>query len=222
MADAQRSHRRCGRTVLAVAALLLVGAVGSTEAGLTAPACLARKLTAWGKLRECQARENAKARRAGPSEVATCRRAFAARLGRVWERKTDDGSVHDKDNRYTWSPTVGAPDGTVFTEFLATLNTAMGGDGMGARGCFADDCTWRLPTIEELVGIVDAGVSGCDDVGSPCIDQTVFGPTIASGYWTTTISSFPEAMLGVNFFDGTVIFETKDLGYYGRAVRSGL
>jgi hypothetical protein len=38
--------------------------------------------------------------------------------GLQWEQKTDDGSVHDKDNTYSWSPTLGPPDGTAFTAFL--------------------------------------------------------------------------------------------------------
>ncbi len=43
--------------------------------------------------------------------------------GLMWEKKTDDGTIHDKDNVYTWS--TGSPynpDGTTFFTFLATLN----------------------------------------------------------------------------------------------------
>jgi hypothetical protein len=51
--------------------------------------------------------------------------------GLQWEQKTDDGSVHDKDNTYTWScdpasgcvsTPLGPPNGTAFTAFLGTLN----------------------------------------------------------------------------------------------------
>ena len=46
------------------------------------------------------------------------------RTGLFWEKKSDDGSIHDKDDTYTWSP--GSPwlaSGTAFGQFLATLNT---------------------------------------------------------------------------------------------------
>jgi len=51
---------------------------------------------------------------------------FADRLtSLVWEKKTDDGGIHDKDNLYTW--TTGSPgkeDGTVVATFLITLNSS--------------------------------------------------------------------------------------------------
>ncbi len=34
--------------------------------------------------------------------------------GLQWEQKTDDGTVHDKDNTYTWSTLTDAPDGPAF------------------------------------------------------------------------------------------------------------
>jgi hypothetical protein len=60
--------------------------------------------------------------------------------GLVWEQKTDDGSVHDKDNRYSWCPggappnptcnnPSNPPDGTAFTAFLGTLNNGTSSDG---------------------------------------------------------------------------------------------
>ena len=44
----------------------------------------------------------------------------------VWEQKTDDDSVHDKDNLYTWATGTYLENGTAFTTLLATLNG--GGD----------------------------------------------------------------------------------------------
>lgn len=104
-----------------------------------------------------------------------------------WERKTDDGSVHDKDNLYTWCVGVvsppscndpaNPPDGTAFTAFLGTLNNGFSNDGNGGTGnCFAGRCDWRLPTIGELATIHDRTIPGCLHA-FPCIDQGVFGPT---------------------------------------------
>src|SRR5262245_55647094 len=60
-------HR--GLTAAAIAALLL-GGVASAHAALTTESCLAKKLKEWGKLRNCQAKENGKALQkiGGPGE----------------------------------------------------------------------------------------------------------------------------------------------------------
>src|SRR5262249_11734977 len=112
--------------------------------------------------------------------------------GLQWEQKTDDGSVHDKDNLYTWSATIAfnpdlaPPDGTALTTFLGGLNSCLD-DGTlpptDVTGGFGGHCDWRLPSIVELQTIVDLTAPQCGG-GSPCIDQTVFGPTAAGRYWS--------------------------------------
>ena len=83
---------------------------------------------------------------------------FADRLtGLVWEKKTDDSSVHDVDNTYSWSTgSLVKDDGTVFTTFLNTLND--GGFG-GSNG-------WRLPSFYELNTLVAPGYPNCR--ATPC------------------------------------------------------
>jgi len=50
--------------------------------------------------------------------------------GLIWEVKTDDGSVHDKDNKYNWDDAQNV--------FIAELNsTSFGG--------YSD---WRVPSID--------------------------------------------------------------------------
>jgi hypothetical protein len=148
--------------------------------------------------------------------------------GLQWEQKTDDGSVHDKDNTYTWNTVLGGttPNGTAFTAFLGTLNSGTSGDGMATSGCFAGHCDWRLPTIEELVGIVDLAAPGCGTFIGACIDEIVFGPTIGRYYWSvTTYSGLPdiaEIAWFVYFGDGTVASAAKNSDFYVRGVRSGL
>ncbi len=39
--------------------------------------------------------------------------------GLQWEQKTNDGSIHDTGNIYTWSAVNTAADGTAYTSFLA-------------------------------------------------------------------------------------------------------
>jgi hypothetical protein len=142
------------------------------------------------------------------------------RTGLMWEKKSDDGSIHDWEDSYTWSS--GAPfdpDGTVFTEFLATLNDT----------AFAGHSDWRLPTIEELQDLVDY------ERNDPAIDMvfhsncepgctvTTCGCTLSANYWSSTnFLSNPNNALTVIFRNGLVAFNFKSGGHSVRAVRGGL
>jgi hypothetical protein len=140
--------------------------------------------------------------------------------GLVWEVKTDDSSVHDKDNLYSWS--TGSPykeDGTAFTSFLADVN---GGGFAGASG-------WRLPTLTELQTIVLDFACRAKGLGPqckcpsvPCVDPAV-GTTQADGYWSSTsYVPFPVDAFYV-FFDTTASGGgDKTLTLSVRAVRGGL
>ena len=143
--------------------------------------------------------------------------------GLQWEQKdTEVGSPtnfadpHDVDNTYTWNTAVGTtPNGTAFTDFLDKLN-----GGLGANTCLAGQCDWRLPTKEELAGIVDLTASGCGG-GDPCIDP-IFGPTVSGFHWTaTTYAEDPYAAWFVVFSSGNANLEDKGDSNYVRAVRGG-
>ena len=236
----------------AVAAAVLMSGVCRAEAARTTPGCLAKKLNEWGSLRKCQATEEAKRLQGKPADPTSCQTRFAAKLGALsarakeaalpcrytvngdgtltdydtglqWEQKTTDGSVHDRENAYDWSPTLGRPNGTVFTDFLATLNAGTSSDGTTSSGCFAGHCDWRLPSIVELLAIVDAGAPGCDTRGGACIDETVFGPTIGFFHWSaTTETDAPIFAWGIAFGDGSVTTASEDAVLFARAVRSAL
>ena len=139
----------------------------------------------------------------------------------MWEKKSDDGSVHDKDTTYTWS--VGAPydaDGETFTSFLATLN---------APPCFAGHCDWRLPTLIELQGLADYArfAPAIDPLfTTPCTSGcavTACSCTTLDNYWSATTGA--DITLAEQYawvvdanYGYTNLFD-KTLPSYARAVR---
>ncbi len=143
--------------------------------------------------------------------------------GLMWEVKTDDGGLHDKDWGYSWYE----PDGTKNGGNAGTQNGgACGGtsscDTQGfvhavntAGWCGAKD--WRLPTVWELESMVSY------DRTAPAIDADYFPNTNSHWYW----SSSPAAADGssawlVFFYDGKDINYVKDYGGSNvRLVRGG-
>src|SRR5262249_52681426 len=107
--------------------------------------------------------------------------------GLVWEKKSSDGSIHDKELLLSWSMSGStAPDGSAFT-FVATLNATR----------FAGFQDWRLPTLDELGTIVDRGViiPGMPVVGpafntgcQPGCSVTQCSCTKALNHWTSTVN----------------------------------
>jgi hypothetical protein len=130
----------------------------------------------------------------------------------MWEKLSDDGSIHDSDNTYTWS---GAFDK------VATLNSAS----------FAGHTDWRLSNINELQSLVNYGSV------SPAIDP-VFNAACAPGCSVTTCSCTrsnidycsstpapgqraPGYVWSVDFGSGGLGWTGKPYSHYVRAVRPG-
>jgi hypothetical protein len=154
----------------------------------------------------------------------------------MWETSSGGSDGLDCDIRtdprcvasqFNWSATTGGTsnNGSLFSSFLQSLNTPVSADG-SSSSCFANHCDWRIPTIEELRGILLAqapcGVS-------PCIDG-IFGSTAANYYWSVSSSStdLTQAWL-VYFVDGSIVTLSKGpssdphfpLQASARAVRGG-
>jgi len=147
-----------------------------------------------------------------------------------WEKKDDNGGIHDKDALYTWSSRLnGEFDGTAISVLVQHLSfncqTASGNGATVILRGFAGYCDWRLPSVAELKSLVDLSAPGCGG-GSPCIDG-VFnngtdGFTQPANYWSSS-STFNSALPAwfVHFASGVAGYTNKTLPLYARAVRGG-
>jgi hypothetical protein len=117
------------------------------------------------------------------------------RTGLVWEQKTDDGGLRDKDNTYTWQEAL---------DYCNNLNLAGQSD-------------WRLPTVKELASLADLSRY------NPSIDPIFENYTVSSNYWSSTTSAGNTSHAWhVNFsYGGYDYYNDKSYGRYVRAVRGG-
>jgi len=117
--------------------------------------------------------------------------------GLIWEIKTDDETLNDKNNQYTWQEATSL--------FIEKLNSS-------EFGGYSD---WRLPTIKELACILDYGNS------VPTIDTNYFPKTISDPYWSSTVFSFRgDSAWHINFTYGNDYFtDYESRSYPVRAVR---
>lgn len=129
--------------------------------------------------------------------------------GLMWEKLSDDDSIHDRDAVYSWSDAIAVK--------IAALNAAT----------FAGHDDWRLPNRFELETLLDLGTSlpatyaeftagciaGCSVDACSC--------TQSSPYWTSTSYDFDLTTAWyVGFGGGGVSAQAKDVLGYVRAVRT--
>lgn len=140
--------------------------------------------------------------------------------GLIWEKKTDDGGIHDMDNTYTWSMGDNSFNGTAKTLFL---------DGLNCQGAYVNGCSpwlghadWHLPEIGDLSGLIDTTVPNCDppDGSVACINP-IFGPTAPETYVSATTAVDPSAVQTVVAYYGLTSTTLKTNSRWVRAVRDG-
>jgi hypothetical protein len=91
--------------------------------------------------------------------------------GLVWEVKTDDGSIHDKDDKYVLRKAQES-DLDARLDFIKRLNDEQFGG--------QSQWPWRLPTIKELHTLANKGNY------NPAISAAYFPNTIGTAYWADT------------------------------------
>ena len=121
------------------------------------------------------------------------------RSGLTWEKLSDDGSIHDKDNTYTWDD--------AFAVKIAGLNGAS----------FAGQTDWRVPSINELKSLADYSTAS-PAVATPfdmscaptCTVISCSCTSTDSGYWSST--SYQPALIGALIHD----FDVGLIGAFGK------
>ncbi len=242
------TSRRVLVALLLAAGILVAGVAPPPAAGLTTEGCLAKKLKEWGKLRKCQAVEDAKALQGKPADRAKCQTKFDTKLAAInskaaaadiacryrdngdqtvtdydtglqWEKKDNLGGIHDVDDAWQWS--VGGPPYLPSGAAFSYFVGALNFQLSDGSGCFGNHCDWRLPTHDELTTIVDSSHGLCAGGSGGCIDP-IFGPT-ALLYWSLTTESFDQLLVDyVSFGASGFIYPDKTGTMRVRAVRRQL
>ena len=133
------------------------------------------------------------------------------RTALMWEKLSDDGSIHDWDNVYLWD------------EAFEKI------DDLNAPPCFAGFCDWRVPNRCALESIVDLGTTD-PAVSAPFNTGCAPGCTVLTCsctrpdyYWSaSTYLASPLYAWAVYFNAGDTYAENKTLTRFVRAVRGGL
>jgi hypothetical protein len=130
--------------------------------------------------------------------------------GLMWEKQSNDGSIHDKNATYSWAD--------AFAVHIAGLNTMN----------FAGYNDWRVPNVKELQSIVNyetaipavapAFNNSCTGNCSVLTCSCTGMPTI---YWTsTTYVVGPDEVWNMSFINGQISHANKVNNFHHvRAVR---
>ena len=143
--------------------------------------------------------------------------------GLIWEVKTDDGGLRDKDNTYSWynpdpstnGGSAGTPDGGSCAGGI-DCDTHSFAAAVNAQGlCGAND--WQVPGRLQLMSIASS------DRVTPAIEAMYF-PNASSGwYWMRSPYAVNASWAwGVDFTHGNMGTPEKGEGNFVRLVRDSL
>ena len=136
--------------------------------------------------------------------------------GLVWEIKTDDDGLHDKDWTYSWYTSTEVNDagfagfenqGSCVDDSNCDTEKYLSAVNAAALCGFSD---WRLPSPTELQSIVAYGDQPLVFPVLPTVDADYFPNTIADNYFTNVSSAQTNVDAWVVYFGaGSVVTEGK-------------
>ncbi|HFD86416.1 MAG TPA: DUF1566 domain-containing protein [Gammaproteobacteria bacterium] len=142
--------------------------------------------------------------------------------GLVWEVRTDDDGLRDRDWTYSWYKSTGINDG-------GDAGTSNGGFCVDSANCdtekyvIAVNATalcgftdWRLPSVEELMGLRD-------DSLRKSIDSVYFPDLpVLEGYWTSSPVAYGDKQVwAIEFNYSRMLPKSKTANLRVRLVRGG-
>jgi hypothetical protein len=137
--------------------------------------------------------------------------------GLVWEGKSI-GGLHDAAATYTWRSTaatnggaIGSANGGVCTGSACDTESYVAAVNFAGKCGFTD---WRLPSADELAGIVDSGASAAPTIAAAFANQA------ATTYWSASPKAGDSAgAWAVDFNSGAVTAQSKATANRVRLVR---
>lgn len=170
--------------------------------------------------------------------------------GLQWEKKSDDGGLHDKDNTYSWVG-ICTGDRTTWCTRDSECAISPGGTCSGSTifqwidqvnaSNFAGHNDWRIPNVRELASLVDYSVGypdvamstlfntncGLHSIGNAGCDVTTCSCTgRLADYWTSSTLALGGGLASNNGWSiyapyGYTRNDVKTTLNYVRAVRGG-
>lgn len=132
--------------------------------------------------------------------------------GLMWEGKTTTG-FRANTNTYTNYNNDGGASYSA-ADINAATNSIGYANAVNAAGLCGFNSGWRVPTKDELLGVVDLA-------SVPTIDTAWFPNTQAANYWSISPDpTYAYASWYVNFYNGSA-FKNTHLKYHVQLVRSG-
>lgn len=141
--------------------------------------------------------------------------------GLIWEVKSDDDSIRDKNNSYTWFQ----PDAAEAPQGVADGGQCKGGSDCDTHAYveltnkqnYCGYSNWRLPTKDEMLTIVNFE----NNASTVTINNNYFPDALPSWYWTaSTNENKPEYAWYVLFSNGITLNSLKEHPKHIRLVRT--